>query len=474
MEGDCLCQTPGCIRPFAHEGDCVDGNLDTLPTPSRACSASEASWPGPSLLAAELVTEQSMEHVKVSSDRSIGLAALPLVGQTTLLRTPTPRACPLPFCSTNRLRRYSRHSKIVVCLLTSVVVLSFSKAAQVWAAAAAVVGCFVGATGLRTGIITTLFGILACFFSRANVQCCLDCLAGLLAVPQQAGREFSGEDFKLIKTLGRGGFGSVCLAIHVPSGKSYALKTHEKTRLEEMNHMKNIAREREIHCMLDHPFVVPMFGGFEDKCSLSFVLEPSLGGDLLACISAAGRLDIGTARTYAAQVSLAIEYIHERGVVYRDVKPENCILGLDGYLKVTDFGWAKHLGKSGSTRTLCGTPAYTAPEIILLQKYGKAVDWWSLGVLIFEMLTGQAPFQGKEPLDIYEQTLHGKPAFERIAAHPSIQSRYAIMVVKQLLSRDPAMRVGAQSSEVSGIRDAKWFEGFPWEALLQKDAGPIY
>jgi len=174
------------------------------------------------------------------------------------------------------------------------------------------------------------------------------------------------------------------------------LKKAEILRLKQVDH---IISENTILSNISHPFLIKMLGFSQDERFLYFVLEYVQGGELFTYLRNKGKLENEEAQLYAAQVVCMFEYQHSKNIIYRDLKPENILISADGYLKLTDFGFAKYC--DNRTYTLCGTPEYLAPEILLNKGHGKPVDWWTLGILIYEMLAGIDPFNDEDPMAIY-------------------------------------------------------------------------
>ena len=239
------------------------------------------------------------------------------------------------------------------------------------------------------------------------------------------------------------------------------LKKSAVVKLAQVEHMLS---ERAILSALDHPFIVKLRGTFQDELYLYMALEYICGGEFFTHLRKAGRFENLTAQFYAAQIVLIFEHLHEKDIIYRDLKPENLLLDQRGYLKITDFGFAKHV--QFKTYTLCGTPEYIAPEVLLNQGHGKGVDWWTLGILLYEMVAGEPPFTDDEPMGIYQQVLTGKISFPRFI------DRSAKKLVKGLLQTDTTKRLGTKFPGVKLIKEHKFFIGanaLNWEALLAKD-----
>ena len=208
-------------------------------------------------------------------------------------------------------------------------------------------------------------------------------------------------DLRVHNVLGVGTFGRVKLVVHTPTDTPYALKCMRKGQIIALKQVEHVMNEKKILAMCDHPFLLRLAGAYQDSDEIYMLLELALGGELFTILRERVMFDEPVARFYAANVCAAFEYLHDRKIVYRDLKPENLLLDSDGYLKVVDFGFAKII--SERTWTLCGTPEYLAPEIISNKGHNLSVDWWALGILIFEMLHGTPPFVADDPMDIYQQ-----------------------------------------------------------------------
>mmetsp|Transcript_21505 Transcript_21505/g.71266 ORF Transcript_21505/g.71266 Transcript_21505/m.71266 type:complete len:358 (+) Transcript_21505:2-1075(+) len=269
-------------------------------------------------------------------------------------------------------------------------------------------------------------------------------------------------DFEVKKTLGTGSFGRVRLVKHKKSGRVYALKMLSKALVLRTKQLDHVLCEKEVLEALSFPFIVNVYASFQDELYLYLVLEYSIGGEFFTHLRKANRFPNDTARFYAAGVILTFEYLHNRNIVYRDLKPENLLLDAHGHLKVCDFGFAKTVEPGTNTWTLCGTPEYLAPEIILNKGHGKAVDWWALGVLIFEMLAGYPPFYAEDRMQLYQSILAGK------IDYPRHIKKEAKDLISRLLTSDLSRRLGNLKGGALDIRTHAWFKGFDWEALINR------
>jgi len=269
-----------------------------------------------------------------------------------------------------------------------------------------------------------------------------------------------GDNLTVIRTLGCGAFGRVKLAEHKSTGECYALKCQTKSAIIDNCLQDHILNERKILMQLDHQFILKIHDAYQDEAQIYFVLELLLGGELFTHLRQVKSFAEKSAKFYAAQVLLAFQHIHKKKIAYRDLKPENLVLTTDGYCKIVDFGLAKVV--DGKTWTLCGTPDYLAPEIILNEGHDKAVDYWALGVLIFEMVAGEPPFYADDPMEVYEKILSATMQI------PTKFSKNLSDIVRKLLKIYQSKRLGNGKGGCSAIVKHKWFYGFDWELLLTK------
>ncbi|XP_047032247.1 cGMP-dependent protein kinase, isozyme 2 forms cD5/T2 isoform X1 [Helicoverpa zea] len=289
---------------------------------------------------------------------------------------------------------------------------------------------------------------------------------------QRLNEEFANlrlSDLRIIATLGIGGFGRVELVqIQSDSSRSFALKQMKKAQIVETRQQQHIMSEKEIMSEMNCEFIVKLYKTFKDRKYLYMLMETCLGGELWTILRDRGQFDDATTRFYTACVVEAFHYLHSRNIIYRDLKPENLLLDSKGYVKLVDFGFSKKLQASRKTWTFCGTPEYVAPEVIMNRGHDISADYWSLGVLMFELLTGSPPFTGTDPMKTYNKILKGIDAVE----FPRCITRNAANLIKKLCRDNPAERLGYQRGGITEIQKHKWFDGFNWEGLAQRSLEP--
>lgn len=276
------------------------------------------------------------------------------------------------------------------------------------------------------------------------------------------GRLWSFQDFDLRSTVGTGTFGRVRV-VKVKGNADrtpFALKIMKKSEVIRLKQVEHVKAEKIILAMIDHPFIVNLLTTFQDEKRLCMLLEYVNGGELFSYLRKEGRLPNDHAKFYAGEIILAFAYLHTLHIVYRDLKPENLLIDGEGHMKITDFGFAKIV--EDRTWTLCGTPEYLAPEIIQSKGHGKAVDWWALGILIFEMLAGYPPFYDENPFGIYQKVLAGRIDFPR---HFDVKAKD---LIKRLLTHDRAKRYGCLKHGAEDLKKHKWYKGMDWDQLLNR------
>ena len=268
---------------------------------------------------------------------------------------------------------------------------------------------------------------------------------------------------QVLKSLGAGAFGTAWLVRHLKTDRLYALKALEKHMIKRQNWTSVVVREKDLlQSLSPHPCVITMHNAFQSPTHLFMLMELAPGGELFQLLEKAHRFPPEQARFFAGCVVLAIGHLHRHNIIFRDLKPENVLLSETGYLKLIDMGFAKRLGKGEKTYTLCGTPYYLAPEMILHRGHGFALDWWTVGVLTYEMMEGEPPFTGDSEMEVY-----GKVTRLQYTCSPSRFTENAIDFIAHLLKKEPETRLGNLRNGVNDVMAHEWFQGFSWDDLLE-------
>ena len=265
---------------------------------------------------------------------------------------------------------------------------------------------------------------------------------------------FTPDRLELIGIIGCGGHGIVRLALDVLTNQVVVVKETAKSSLGQSKYVSQGYREKTILGSVQHPLVVEMYGAYQDCSKLYVVMEYLPGGDLGRLISPSSPLSVQESRFYVTEVTAVLLYLHRQGVVYRDLKPENVVIGSSGRIKVVDFGCAKRLKYEERTFTLCGTPEYLAPEILHRNGHSFAVDWWALGIFLHELLTGTTPFIADTPSDIYTNIL------TQTYVPPPDLDEPTKSLLAGLLSKDPGLRLTGDT-----LKAHRYFSGVDWEQL---------
>ncbi|XP_040466423.1 microtubule-associated serine/threonine-protein kinase 2 isoform X6 [Falco naumanni] len=291
----------------------------------------------------------------------------------------------------------------------------------------------------------------------------------------------SEEEFETIKLISNGAYGAVYLVRHKTTRQRFAMKKINKQNLILRNQIQQAFVERDILTFAENPFVVSMFCSFETKRHLCMVMEYVEGGDCATLLKNIGALPVDMARMYFAETVLALEYLHNYGIVHRDLKPDNLLITSMGHIKLTDFGLSKiglmslttnlyegHIEKDTREfldKQVCGTPEYIAPEVILRQGYGKPVDWWAMGVILYEFLVGCVPFFGDTPEELFGQVISDEIAWPEgdDALPPDAQD-----LISKLLRQNPLERMGTGSA--FEVKQHRFFKNLDWNGLLRQKA----
>lgn len=291
---------------------------------------------------------------------------------------------------------------------------------------------------------------------------------GVEYVENRAGK-LTIDDFELLKVVGKGSFGKVMQVRKKDTSRIYALKTIRKAHIISRSEVTHTLAERSVLAQINNPFIVPLKFTFQSPEKLYFVLAFVNGGELFHHLQKEQRFDVNRSRFYTAELLCALECLHGFNVIYRDLKPENILLDYQGHIALCDFGLCKlDMKDEDRTNTFCGTPEYLAPELLMGQGYNKTVDWWTLGVLLYEMLTGLPPFYDENTNEMYRKIL-GEPL--HFPSHDIVPPAAKDLLTK-LLNRDPAQRLGANGS--AEIKAHPFFHAIDWRKLLQRKYEPTF
>ncbi|KAI9703870.1 MAG: Serine/threonine kinase [Candelina mexicana] len=284
-------------------------------------------------------------------------------------------------------------------------------------------------------------------------------------LPQGTGKRIGLDHFNFLAVLGKGNFGKVMLAETKASKQLYAIKVLKKEFIIENDEVESTRSEKRVFLIANkerHPFLLNLHACFQTETRVYFVMEYISGGDLMLHIQR-GQFGTKRAQFYAAEVCLALKYFHENGVIYRDLKLDNILLTLDGHIKIADYGLCKEeMWYGATTSTFCGTPEFMAPEILLDKKYGRTVDWWAFGVLIYQMLLQQSPFRGDDEDEIYDAVLADEPLY------PIHMPRDSVSILQKLLTREPELRLGSGPTDAQEIMSHAFFRNINWEDVYHK------
>jgi len=273
------------------------------------------------------------------------------------------------------------------------------------------------------------------------------------------------DSFEFLTIIGQGSFGKVVQVRHKNTGDIFAMKILNKKNIVDRGEVEHTKAERNILLRINHPFLMKLHYSFQTKDKLYLVMDFINGGELFYHLQNERKFGNDRARFYAAEIVLAMEHLHLNSIMYRDLKPENLLLDSSGHIRMTDFGLSKeNVSPSSRTHTFCGTPEYLAPEVLDGQEYGNAVDWWSLGTLIYEMLTGLPPFYDEDVQKMYNRKMSSDLEI------PDYVDDKAKDLIRKFLDRSPAVRL----ADPEKIKSHPWFRGLDWDKLYRKELIPPY
>mmetsp|Transcript_15773 Transcript_15773/g.24207 ORF Transcript_15773/g.24207 Transcript_15773/m.24207 type:complete len:525 (+) Transcript_15773:97-1671(+) len=277
------------------------------------------------------------------------------------------------------------------------------------------------------------------------------------------------DDFEFLKVIGRGSFGKVMQVRKKDNGEIFAMKILKKKALIAKHQVEHTNAERKILQSLQHPFLMHLRYAFQTEAKLYFVLDYYRGGELFFHLKKKRRFSEEQAKIFVAEVALALGHLHSLDVIYRDLKPENILLDHTGHICLTDFGLSKDLGPDNEdAHTFCGTPEYLAPEIVMNLGHGKAVDWWALGILLYELTVGIPPFYSQNVNEMYRKIQEAPLLFPPNLSNPCKD------LITKLLQRDPKIRMGSGLSDVDDIKNHAFFSDLDWEQLMRREIEAPY
>ncbi|NP_001158433.1 v-akt murine thymoma viral oncogene homolog 3 (protein kinase B, gamma)-like [Saccoglossus kowalevskii] len=288
-------------------------------------------------------------------------------------------------------------------------------------------------------------------------------------LPDQKPKKVTLEDFQFLKVLGKGTFGKVILVREKTAGMHYAIKILKKEVIVAKDEVAHTLTENRVLQTTRHPFLTSLKYSFQTKDRLCFVMEYVNGGELFFHLSRERVFSEERTRFYGAEIVSALAYLHSCNVIYRDLKLENLLLDKEGHIKITDFGLCKEeISYGDTTKTFCGTPEYLAPEVLEDNDYGRAVDWWGTGVVMYEMMCGRLPFYNRDHEVLFEKILTEDIRF------PKNLSDHGKTLLSGLLIKDPKLRLGGGPEDAKEIMEHKFFESVDWDELYNKKVTPPF
>ncbi|KAM1377502.1 hypothetical protein ACFX11_039252 [Malus domestica] len=291
-------------------------------------------------------------------------------------------------------------------------------------------------------------------------------------------RKFGPADFEMLRVVGQGAFGKVFQVRKKSDDDSngggdggdglFAMKVMRKDTIIKKNHVDYMKAERDILTKVVHPFIVQLRYSFQTNSKLYLIMDFINGGHLFFHLYRQGIFSEDQARFYTAEIVSAVAHLHKCGIVHRDLKPENVLVDSDGHVMLTDFGLAKEIDEASRSNSMCGTTEYMAPEILLSKGHNKDADWWSIGILLYEMLKGQPPFTHANRKKLQERIIKEKVKL------PSYLTSEAHSLLKGLLQKDPSQRLGNGPNGGDNVKSHKWFRSINWKKLEAREVLPKF
>eukprot|EP01017_Pseudomicrothorax_dubius_P002396 TRINITY_DN10054_c0_g10_i2.p1 TRINITY_DN10054_c0_g10~~TRINITY_DN10054_c0_g10_i2.p1 ORF type:complete len:386 (+),score=80.88 TRINITY_DN10054_c0_g10_i2:65-1222(+) len=288
---------------------------------------------------------------------------------------------------------------------------------------------------------------------------------------EEKGKEGVGLDsFLMLKVLGKGSYAKVVLVKKKDSGELFAMKVLRKDTAEKRRQVEHIKTERNVLVGASHPFIIRLAYAFQNERKLFFVMEYCPGGELFYLLQKKKMFNEEQVKFYAGQIALALQHLHENNIIYRDLKPENVLIDTQGYIRITDFGLSKEgvYGSNKGANTICGTPEYLAPEMLLKKGHGKAVDWWTFGAIVYEMVTGLPPFYTSNREELFRRIVH------EALPIPKYLSENLKSLFHGVFQKNPEKRLGSGPDGALEIVKHPWFSTLDWDALYRKEIRPPF
>lgn len=278
-------------------------------------------------------------------------------------------------------------------------------------------------------------------------------------------KNYTPEDFDISATIGSGTFGRVFLAQSIKDDEYFAMKVLKIRDMLKLNQVEHVNSERRILMSCDCPFIVRCYWTYRTDSCLFLLFEYIAGGELFTYLRNRTNFNCKEALFYSSEIIVALEYMHKKEIVYRDLKPENILLDTKGHVKLTDFGFAKEL--HDMTWTLCGTPEYLAPEVIQNKGHNFSVDWWALGILIYEMIVGTPPFTDDSHFGTYKKILDGYITWPKKLEGTDEQD-----LIRKLLNSDRTGRLGGAKEDAGEVKSHVWFADVNWAEVRDRKVQP--
>ena len=293
--------------------------------------------------------------------------------------------------------------------------------------------------------------------------------ASILTINENNIEKINLDDYELLKKLGKTNLSTIYICKSIKTNKIYSMKVIKKIDVMQGKMVERLTNEYKVLGYVYHPFIIELKGiNNTNPCTLNFLFENIPGGNLSSLLKSKKRFSIEYAKFYLASIITVFDYLHKRNIIYRDLKPDNILLNTNGYIKLCDFSFAKKMEAIETTFSTCGSPEYYSPEMINKTGYNISSDFWSCGILLYEMLVGCTPFLDPDPMKMYQKINKCKIIF------PKTMDKNSKDLIKHFLTKDINKRLGCSKDGVIDIIDSPFFEDFDWKGLLYRTLEPPY